>query len=170
MENISLCPRPELSQSDPVRGSRIRYSQRWTLIADSNDRKSIKTVLPPGPCVPVSGEWVHAHSQTALSDSIEMLLCFFFFLPKNADSRELWTLGLRCCSVNMRPSGHIFGIVNQRADIPLHTPFLSIHIFFNHQSLFLVRSSGCWPDSLPSEAGGLLSGKQEASSSSRWGN
>ncbi|XP_030280289.1 acylamino-acid-releasing enzyme [Sparus aurata] len=46
----------ELSQSDPVRGSRIRYSQRWTLIADSNDRKSIKTVLPPGPCVPVSGE------------------------------------------------------------------------------------------------------------------
>ncbi|XP_029291601.1 LOW QUALITY PROTEIN: acylamino-acid-releasing enzyme [Cottoperca gobio] len=46
----------EWSQSDLVRGSRLRYSQQWTLIADSNHRKSIRTVLPPGPCVPVSGE------------------------------------------------------------------------------------------------------------------
>ncbi|TNN61819.1 Acylamino-acid-releasing enzyme [Liparis tanakae] len=46
----------EWSQSDLVRGSRIRYSQQWTLITDSNDHKSIRTVLPPGPCVPVSGE------------------------------------------------------------------------------------------------------------------
>ncbi|XP_062419699.1 S9 family peptidase [Pungitius pungitius] len=46
----------EWSQSDLVRGSRLRYSQQWTLIADSNDHKSIRTVLPPGPCVPVSGE------------------------------------------------------------------------------------------------------------------
>ncbi|XP_034393739.1 S9 family peptidase isoform X2 [Cyclopterus lumpus] len=46
----------EWSQSDLVRGSRILYSQQWTLITDSNDHKSIRTVLPPGPCVPVSGE------------------------------------------------------------------------------------------------------------------
>ncbi|XP_070695412.1 acylamino-acid-releasing enzyme [Pempheris klunzingeri] len=46
----------EWSQSDLVRGSRLRYSQQWTLITDSNDHKSIRTVLPPGPCVPVSGE------------------------------------------------------------------------------------------------------------------
>ncbi|KAM9350631.1 acylamino-acid-releasing enzyme [Symphorus nematophorus] len=46
----------EWSQSDLVRGSRLRYSQQWTLITDSNDHKSIRTVLPPGPCAPVSGE------------------------------------------------------------------------------------------------------------------
>ncbi|XP_034733471.1 S9 family peptidase [Etheostoma cragini] len=46
----------EWSQSDLVRGSRLRYSQQWTLITDSNDHQSIITVLPPGPCVPVSGE------------------------------------------------------------------------------------------------------------------
>ncbi|XP_037629446.1 S9 family peptidase isoform X1 [Sebastes umbrosus] len=46
----------EWSQSDLVRGSRLRYSQQWTLITDSNDHKSIRTVLPPGPCVPLSGE------------------------------------------------------------------------------------------------------------------
>ncbi|XP_042337655.1 acylamino-acid-releasing enzyme-like, partial [Plectropomus leopardus] len=46
----------EWSQSDLVRGSRLRYSQQWTLITDSNDRKNIRTVLPPGPCAPVSGE------------------------------------------------------------------------------------------------------------------
>uniref|UniRef100_A0A8C4IRD4 acylaminoacyl-peptidase n=1 Tax=Dicentrarchus labrax TaxID=13489 RepID=A0A8C4IRD4_DICLA len=36
--------------------SRLRYSQQWTLIRDSNEHKSIRTVLPPGPCVPVSRE------------------------------------------------------------------------------------------------------------------
>ncbi|XP_011620093.2 acylamino-acid-releasing enzyme [Takifugu rubripes] len=46
----------EWSQCDLVRGSRQRYLQQWTLLADNNDHKSIKTVLPPGPCVPVSGE------------------------------------------------------------------------------------------------------------------
>ncbi|XP_070766609.1 acylamino-acid-releasing enzyme [Enoplosus armatus] len=46
----------EWSQSDLVRGSRLRYSQQWTLITDSNDHKSIRTILPPGPCAPVSGE------------------------------------------------------------------------------------------------------------------
>uniref|UniRef100_A0AAQ4RA31 Acylamino-acid-releasing enzyme n=1 Tax=Gasterosteus aculeatus aculeatus TaxID=481459 RepID=A0AAQ4RA31_GASAC len=46
----------EWSQTDLVRGSRLRYSQQWTLITDTNDHKSIRTVLPPGPCVPVSGE------------------------------------------------------------------------------------------------------------------
>lgn len=50
------------SQSDLVRGSRIRYSQQWTLITDSNDQKSIRTVLPPGPCVPVSGEVLSRYS------------------------------------------------------------------------------------------------------------
>ncbi|XP_051280432.1 S9 family peptidase isoform X2 [Dicentrarchus labrax] len=46
----------EWSQGDLVRGSRLRYSQQWTLIRDSNEHKSIRTVLPPGPCVPVSRE------------------------------------------------------------------------------------------------------------------
>ncbi|CAJ1055463.1 S9 family peptidase [Xyrichtys novacula] len=46
----------EWSQSDLVRGSRLTYTQRWTLISNNNDHKSIRTVLPPGPCVPVSGE------------------------------------------------------------------------------------------------------------------
>nr|XP_046253617.1 S9 family peptidase isoform X4 [Scatophagus argus] len=46
----------EWSQSDLVRGCRRRYSQQWTLITDNSSPKTIKTVLPPGPCVPVSGE------------------------------------------------------------------------------------------------------------------
>ncbi|XP_041860823.1 S9 family peptidase [Melanotaenia boesemani] len=46
----------EWSQSDLVRGSRLRYSQQWTLIADSNNHRSIRTVLSPGSCAPVSGE------------------------------------------------------------------------------------------------------------------
>ncbi|KAM9856262.1 acylamino-acid-releasing enzyme isoform 2-T2 [Aulostomus maculatus] len=44
------------SQTDLVRGSRLCFSQRWTLITDANDHKSIRTVIPPGPCVPASGE------------------------------------------------------------------------------------------------------------------
>lgn len=52
----------EWSQSDLVRGSRLRYSQQWTLIADSNNHKSIRTVLPAGRCVPVSGELLSALS------------------------------------------------------------------------------------------------------------
>ncbi|XP_041801281.1 S9 family peptidase [Chelmon rostratus] len=46
----------EWSQRDLVRGSRLHYSQQWTLITDSNDNKTIRTVLPPGPCAPLSGE------------------------------------------------------------------------------------------------------------------
>ncbi|XP_008422057.1 acylamino-acid-releasing enzyme isoform X1 [Poecilia reticulata] len=46
----------EWIQTDLVRNSRLRYSQQWTLIADSNNHKSIRTVLPPGPCSPLSGE------------------------------------------------------------------------------------------------------------------
>eukprot|EP00064_Thunnus_orientalis_P020946 superscaffoldBa00006066_g21098 len=52
----------EWSQSDLVRGSRLRYLQQWTLVADINDHKSIRTILPPGPCVPVSGELLSARS------------------------------------------------------------------------------------------------------------
>ncbi|XP_063742025.1 S9 family peptidase isoform X2 [Eleginops maclovinus] len=52
----------EWSQSDLVRGSRFRYSQQWTLIADTNHHKSIRTVLPPGPCAHVSGESLSALS------------------------------------------------------------------------------------------------------------
>ncbi|KAM4570719.1 acylamino-acid-releasing enzyme [Fundulus diaphanus] len=48
----------EWIQSDLVQSSRLRYSQQWTLIADSNNHRSIRTVLPPGPCAPVSGEWL----------------------------------------------------------------------------------------------------------------
>ncbi|XP_070825354.1 acylamino-acid-releasing enzyme isoform X2 [Chaetodon trifascialis] len=46
----------EWSQRDLVRGSRLHYTQQWTLITDINDHKTIRTVLPPGPCAPVSGE------------------------------------------------------------------------------------------------------------------
>ncbi|KAM7404432.1 hypothetical protein PAMP_011777 [Pampus punctatissimus] len=52
----------EWSQSNLVRGSRLHYMQQWTLITDINDHKSITTVLPPGPCVPVSGELLSAVS------------------------------------------------------------------------------------------------------------
>ncbi|XP_077371319.1 acylamino-acid-releasing enzyme isoform X2 [Festucalex cinctus] len=43
-------------QTDVVRASRLCYSQQWTLISASRDQPSIRTVLPPGPCVPLSGE------------------------------------------------------------------------------------------------------------------
>ncbi|TKS77299.1 Acylamino-acid-releasing enzyme [Collichthys lucidus] len=52
----------EWSQRDPVRGSRLHFSQQWTVIADSNNHKSIKTVLPPGPCVHVCAELLTALS------------------------------------------------------------------------------------------------------------
>ncbi|KAF3860194.1 hypothetical protein F7725_000449 [Dissostichus mawsoni] len=59
---VSGLPAPVSAHSDLVRGSRLRYSQQWTLIADSNHHKSIRTVLPPGPCAPVAGELVSAIS------------------------------------------------------------------------------------------------------------
>ncbi|XP_023275750.1 acylamino-acid-releasing enzyme-like [Seriola lalandi dorsalis] len=46
----------EWSQINLVRGSRLRYTQQWTLIPDCNDHKSIRAVLPPRSCAPVSGE------------------------------------------------------------------------------------------------------------------
>lgn len=52
----------EWSQADLVRGSALRYSQQWTLFADRNEHKSVKTVLPPGPCSPASGELLSALS------------------------------------------------------------------------------------------------------------
>lgn len=52
----------EWSQSDLVRGSRVRFSQQWTLMADSNNHRSIRSILPPGPCVPMSAELVSGRS------------------------------------------------------------------------------------------------------------
>lgn len=52
-------------QSDLVRGSRIRFSQQWTLMADSNNQRStrtIRTVLPPASCVPLSPELLSSRS------------------------------------------------------------------------------------------------------------
>uniref|UniRef100_A0A1A8QK49 Acylamino-acid-releasing enzyme n=3 Tax=Nothobranchius rachovii TaxID=451742 RepID=A0A1A8QK49_9TELE len=54
----------EWSQSDLVRSSRLRYSQPWTLITDSNNHRSIRTVLTPGPCVSLSGELLSDLSPT----------------------------------------------------------------------------------------------------------
>ncbi|XP_054602322.1 acylamino-acid-releasing enzyme isoform X2 [Nothobranchius furzeri] len=54
----------EWSQSDLVRSSRLRYSQQWTLITDSNNHRSIGTVLTPGPCVSLSGELLSDLSPT----------------------------------------------------------------------------------------------------------
>ncbi|XP_034551957.1 S9 family peptidase [Notolabrus celidotus] len=46
------------SQRDSVRGSRLTYTQQWTFLSDNNDHRSIRTALPPGPCVPVSAELI----------------------------------------------------------------------------------------------------------------
>uniref|UniRef100_H3CHL9 Acylamino-acid-releasing enzyme n=1 Tax=Tetraodon nigroviridis TaxID=99883 RepID=H3CHL9_TETNG len=48
----------EWTQSDLVRSCRLRYLQRWTLLADNNEHRSIRTVLPAGPCLPAPGEWL----------------------------------------------------------------------------------------------------------------
>ncbi|XP_029995811.1 acylamino-acid-releasing enzyme [Sphaeramia orbicularis] len=42
------------TQTDLVRGSRLTFSQQWTVITEEDH--SIRTVLPPGPAVPGSGE------------------------------------------------------------------------------------------------------------------
>ncbi|XP_061621881.1 S9 family peptidase isoform X2 [Phyllopteryx taeniolatus] len=44
------------SQTDAVRASRLCYSQQWTLISAPRDQRAIRTVLPPGPCVPLPAE------------------------------------------------------------------------------------------------------------------
>ncbi|XP_049609546.1 S9 family peptidase [Syngnathus scovelli] len=49
------------SQIDAVRASRLCYSQQWTLISAPRDQQ-IRTTLPPGPCIPVSGELLSALS------------------------------------------------------------------------------------------------------------
>lgn len=53
-----LCLHAEWSQSDLVRGSGLHYSQQWTLIADNNNHKTVRSVLPAGPCTSISGESV----------------------------------------------------------------------------------------------------------------
>uniref|UniRef100_A0A3B3BME0 Acylamino-acid-releasing enzyme n=1 Tax=Oryzias melastigma TaxID=30732 RepID=A0A3B3BME0_ORYME len=52
----------EWSQSDLVRGSGLHYSQQWTLIADNNNHKTVRSVLPAGPCTSISGELLRAFS------------------------------------------------------------------------------------------------------------
>lgn len=44
----------EWLQSDLVRGSRLSFSQRWSLILDQDH--NIQSVLPPGPCLPLNAE------------------------------------------------------------------------------------------------------------------
>lgn len=44
----------EWTQSDLVRGSRLSFCQRWTLLSEETHR--IQTVLPPGPALPLSSE------------------------------------------------------------------------------------------------------------------
>ncbi|KAF7652406.1 hypothetical protein LDENG_00097330 [Lucifuga dentata] len=61
-EGRSYTVTAEWGQSELVRGSRLRYTQQWTLIASSNDHKTITAVLPPGPCVPVSAELLSQNS------------------------------------------------------------------------------------------------------------
>ncbi|KAK0142508.1 Acylamino-acid-releasing enzyme [Merluccius polli] len=49
----------EWSQNHLVGGSRLRYLQQWTLLVQhKEDRKTVRTVLPPGPCAPLQGELV----------------------------------------------------------------------------------------------------------------
>uniref|UniRef100_A0A3P8SZ12 Acylamino-acid-releasing enzyme n=1 Tax=Amphiprion percula TaxID=161767 RepID=A0A3P8SZ12_AMPPE len=55
-------------QSDLVRGSRLRFSQQWTLIADSNNHRTIRTVLPPGTCVLLSSRSPVQHLRAVLKD------------------------------------------------------------------------------------------------------
>ncbi|KAM8829815.1 acylamino-acid-releasing enzyme isoform 1-T1 [Synchiropus picturatus] len=52
----------EWSQTDLVRGSRLRFLQQWTLVTDPNDPRNITSVSPPGPCMPVSGEILSSFS------------------------------------------------------------------------------------------------------------
>ncbi|CAN9515755.1 unnamed protein product [Ophioblennius macclurei] len=52
----------EWNQSDLVRGSRFQFLRQWTLIPDGNSHRSTWTVLPPGPCVPLSAELLSARS------------------------------------------------------------------------------------------------------------
>ncbi|RVE70303.1 hypothetical protein OJAV_G00063140 [Oryzias javanicus] len=58
------------SQSDLVRGSGLHYSQQWTLIADNNNHKTVRTVLPAGPCTSVSGELLRAFSPVQGSKAV----------------------------------------------------------------------------------------------------
>lgn len=44
----------EWTQSDLVRGSRLSFCQRWTLLSEEKHR--IQSVLPPGPALPLSTE------------------------------------------------------------------------------------------------------------------
>lgn len=50
----------EWTQSDLVRGSRLSFSQRWTLLTEETHR--IQTVLPPGPALPLNTECLSSFS------------------------------------------------------------------------------------------------------------
>ncbi|CAL8251358.1 unnamed protein product [Arctogadus glacialis] len=53
----------EWSQNNLVGGSRLRYMQQWTLLAEQrNDCKNLQTVLPPGPCAPLQAELLSSFS------------------------------------------------------------------------------------------------------------
>ncbi|XP_028308589.1 acylamino-acid-releasing enzyme isoform X2 [Gouania willdenowi] len=47
---------------DLVRGSRLHYTQDWTLISDANDHRSFRNILPSGPPTPVSAELLSRRS------------------------------------------------------------------------------------------------------------
>lgn len=53
LPSLCVCP-SEWLQSDLVRGSRLSFSQRWSLILDQDH--NIQSVLPPGPCLPLNAE------------------------------------------------------------------------------------------------------------------
>uniref|UniRef100_A0A8C5FZX5 acylaminoacyl-peptidase n=1 Tax=Gouania willdenowi TaxID=441366 RepID=A0A8C5FZX5_GOUWI len=50
------------TQVDLVRGSRLHYTQDWTLISDANDHRSFRNILPSGPPTPVSAELLSRRS------------------------------------------------------------------------------------------------------------
>ncbi|KAJ3586931.1 hypothetical protein NHX12_013322 [Muraenolepis orangiensis] len=53
----------EWSQINLVGGSRLRFMQQWTLLVDHHDdRKTLRTALPPGPCAPLQGELLRCFS------------------------------------------------------------------------------------------------------------
>ncbi|XP_058498726.1 S9 family peptidase isoform X2 [Solea solea] len=78
-------------QSDLVQGSRLNFSKQWTLIAEGNDCKSIKTVLPPGPSTPMSREFLSRFSPIQGQKAVVKETCGYQFL-------EIWDChGLRRC-------------------------------------------------------------------------
>ncbi|XP_033826081.1 S9 family peptidase [Periophthalmus magnuspinnatus] len=50
----------EWTQNELVRGSRLRFCQRWTLVIE--EKQNIQSVLPPGPAVPLNAECLSSFS------------------------------------------------------------------------------------------------------------